>query len=67
MTLAIIPKPLPKPDFDALIQAYWLMFLCAPARPTPEPDGFYSLGEIGEAPEKSWTKATPYSIARQAK
>jgi hypothetical protein len=47
------------------IQAMWLMFLRTPHKPAPEVDGFYSLGEIGEAPEKAWTRLTPYSIARK--
>jgi hypothetical protein len=37
----------------------WLLFLFAPSKPDPEPDGF-NLGEIGSAAIKNWTQATPY-------
>ena len=50
---------------EAYIRAMWLIFLRCPHNPTPEVDGFYSLGEIGEAPEKAWTRLTPYSLARK--
>jgi hypothetical protein len=59
-----IEKFKPKPDRDALIEAYWIMFLRTPARPKPEPDGFFTLGEIGEAKEKDWERLTPYSLAK---
>ena len=50
---------------ETYIQAMWLIFLRTPHKPAPEVDGFYSLGEIGEAPEKTWTRLTPYSFARK--
>ena len=50
-----------QPDREALIQAMWLLFLFAPSKPNPEPDGFYSLGEIGSDTKKNWSRATPYS------
>lgn len=53
------------PDFDTFVTAMFLMFARAPRKATPEIDGSYSLGEIGEAPEKKWTRLTPYSIARK--
>lgn len=55
----------PPADFDAFVTAMFLMFARAPRKATPEIDGSYSLGEIGEAPEKKWTRLTPYSIARK--
>lgn len=49
---------------DPMLIAMWLMFCRAPKEKYPEPDGFYSLGEIGQAPEKKWTRPTPYSLAQ---
>ncbi len=50
-----------QPDREAYIQAMWLLFLSTPAKPNPEPDGFYNLGEIGSDANKNWSRATPYS------
>jgi hypothetical protein len=50
---------------DAHITAMWLLFCKAPKKATPDVDGSFSLGEIGGAPEKQWTRLTPYSIARK--
>jgi hypothetical protein len=63
---AIVPaaKSRKSPDVDALIQAYWLMFLRAPRAPDPDPDGFYDLKEIGSAPEKNWERLCPYSLVQ---
>jgi hypothetical protein len=66
MSTAIIRTPAKPHDWrEAYIRAMWLIFLRTPHKPAPEVDGFYSLGEIGEAPEKAWTRLTPYSIARK--
>lgn len=62
--LATVSKPQPPPDLDSLLLAYFLMFARCPRTPNPDIDGHFNLGEIGEAPEKTWTKATPYSLAR---
>ena len=51
----------PKADREALIQAMWLLFLFAPSKLNPEPDGFYYLGEIGSDAKKNWSRVTPYS------
>ena len=51
-------------DPDAYVTAMWLLFLRTPCQQKPNSDGSWSLGDVGEAPEKSWTKATPYSLAR---
>jgi hypothetical protein len=45
------------------VEARWLLFLATPCRKHPEADGSFDLGEVGEAPEKNWDKATPYSPA----
>jgi hypothetical protein len=50
-----------QPDREAYIQAMWLRFLLAPAKPNPELDGMYNLGEIGSDAKKNWSRATPYS------
>ncbi len=50
---------------DAHITAMWLLFCKMPKKEKPELDGSFSLGEIGAAPEKAWTRLTPYSIARR--
>lgn len=50
-----------RPDLDAHILAMFLLWAKAPRKAEPDADGFYSLGE---APEKTWTKATPYSLAQ---
>jgi hypothetical protein len=69
MTFAIVPaaKTQKHSDRDSLIYAYYLMFARAPRTPHPDPEGFYSLGEIGQDREKDWERLTPYSIARRAK
>ena len=66
MTLPIVPvvKSQKPPDLDSHILAMFLLWARAPRKAEPEIDGSYSLGEIGDAPEKTWTKATPYSLAR---
>lgn len=51
-------------DMDLRILAYYLMFCRAPKRIEPDTDGMYDLSGIGAAPEKNWTKATPYSLAQ---
>jgi len=58
-------KPVSPPNPDAFILAMFLMFCRAPRKDSPEPDGFYSLGEIGVDAEKTWSRLTPYSIARR--
>jgi len=50
-----------QPGREAFIQAMWLLFLFAPSKHDPDPDGFYSLGEIGSDANKKWSRATPYS------
>ena len=63
--LATIPTAQPKADFDSLVLAYFLMFARAPRNPNPDADGFYSLGDVGEAPDgKTFDRWCPYSIAR---
>ena len=47
---------------DKFIFAMYLMFLRAPGRETL-PGEPVDLGEIGTAPEKNWTRDTPYSVA----
>jgi hypothetical protein len=66
MSLAIVKYQRPQQsNFDAFVAAMYLMFARAPRKATPNIDGSYELGEIGAAPEKSWTRLTPYSIARR--
>lgn len=49
---------------DEKVAAYWQLFLLQNASPKPDPDGSFFLGEVGSAPEKNWTKVTPYSLAQ---
>jgi len=58
-------KIAPKPDIDAHILAMFLMWARAPRTPNADVDGHFDLGEVGSAPEKNWTKVTPYSLAQQ--
>lgn len=51
-------------DFDTFLMAMFLMYARAPRTPTPDVDGSYSLGEIGQTAPKKWARLTPYSIAR---
>jgi hypothetical protein len=46
------------------VAAMFLMWARAPRDPKPDLDGSFNLGEIGSAPEKTWTKATPYSLSQ---
>jgi hypothetical protein len=50
-------------DREAHIHAMWLLFLFAPSKAIPEPDGFFNLGEIGSDANKNWSRVTPYSPA----
>lgn len=61
--VVIYQKPARSPDFEAFVLAMFLMFARAPRQADPDVDGFYSLGEIGQAPEKNWSRLTPYSPA----
>jgi len=49
-------------NFDQFVWAMWLMFLRAPGRETA-PGEVVDLGEIGEVREKTFLRATPYSLA----
>lgn len=64
-TLMEIVKYVRLPDFDALIRAYWIMFCRAPKKAEPDSDGVYDLLEIGEVRDKTWARATPYSLAQR--
>ena len=65
---AIVPvnKSERAPHADAAVLAYWLMFLRAPAKPNPNPDGSYWLGEAGQdaLPDQRLLRDTPYSVCR---
>ncbi len=59
------PEPHKTRDFDAFVSAMWLIFLRTPANPDPDlEDGFFELGEVGEAREKNFSRTTPYSLAQ---
>ena len=45
------------------IEALWLVFLRTPGNNLPDIDGFYDLGEVGEAAAMLFERVTPYSIA----
>jgi len=45
------------------IEALWIMFLRTPVHETPDIDGMFDLGEIGEAVPMQFTRMTPYSTA----
>jgi hypothetical protein len=57
-----VQRPTPQFDVDAFILSRWLMFLRAPRQTAPGAP--VDLGEIGAAPEKTWTRVTPYSLAK---
>ncbi len=65
MTGMGIVKRQPEADREAYIQAMWLLFLFAPSKANPEPDGMYNLGEIGSDASKNWSRITPYSPAKE--
>lgn len=50
-------------DVDAHVLAMWLIYCRAPRKMSPDVDGHFDLGDIGEAPEKNWERLTPYSPA----
>jgi hypothetical protein len=66
MTTAIVTYQAPSRQLDpeAYMLLMFLMYARAPRKAAPDEAGFYSLGEVGRAPEKTWTKATPYSISQ---
>jgi len=47
------------------IAAYWALFCLQNANPEPDVDGSYYLGTITNPAQKTWTKVTPYSVARK--
>ena len=47
------------------VAAYWALFLLQNANPAPLDDGSFYLGQISNPAPKSWSKATPYSVARK--
>jgi hypothetical protein len=68
MTYAIVPvkqSTPPADPYEIFLAAMLMMYMRAPARKTA-PGETVDLGEIGSAPEKNWSKATPYSLARRA-
>lgn len=66
MTLATIKRMDPNAGSeDAFLWAMWLMFCRAPKKAEPDSDGVYDLLEIGEVRDKTWAKATPYSLAQR--
>lgn len=64
--MTAIIKPLKPVDVDQRILAMWLMSCSAPKKAEPEPDGSYSLGEIGDVglQEQRLLRDTPYSTCR---
>jgi hypothetical protein len=64
---ALMEAPLPANSGidprELYIAAMYLIFLRAPGRKTA-PGEPVDLGEIGEVREKSFSRATPYSVAR---
>jgi hypothetical protein len=42
----------------------WLLFLLQSSNPNPDDTGAYDLGTVNDAPNKNWTKITPYSPAQ---
>jgi hypothetical protein len=65
MSLVKYQPPAPAPDVDAFMLAMFLMYARAPKKAEPDVDGSYSLGEIGMDAEKTWSRLTPYSVARR--
>jgi hypothetical protein len=49
--------------FDTFVCAMWILFPLQSSKPEPDIDGMYNLRAINDAPEKTWTKSTPYSPA----
>jgi hypothetical protein len=50
---------------DPRIEALWIYFLLAPSKGEPEDDGSFFIGNVGNGPEKNWTREqTPYSPAQ---
>jgi len=52
---------------ERFIFGMFLLYATRPSKASPELDGSHYIGEVGSAPEKDWTKATPYSLARKLK
>jgi len=42
----------------------WLVFLLQSNNPNPDIDGMYDLRTMNDAPNRNWTKPTPYSPAQ---
>jgi hypothetical protein len=64
MNVVIKRPPPPHDRREVYIAAMWLIYCRAPRKAEPDVDGMYDLSEIGSVPEKNFSRATPYSIAR---
>ena len=67
MTTIITVQPSIDPR-ELYIAAMFAMYVRAPARPTREEltrGAITDLGEIGSVQEKTWDRATPYSVAQR--
>ncbi len=65
MTLAIKRVDPYAGSRDAFLWAMWIIFCRAPKKAEPDSDGVYDLLEIGEVRDKTWARATPYSLAQR--
>ena len=63
MTTAIMKYERVQDERERFIFGMFLLYATRPAKPSAEDDGSHYIGDVGTAPEKNWTKATPYSLA----
>ena len=53
-----------RPDYDTLIFAMFLLYASRPRKREPDEIGRNFIGDVGDAPEKSWTRPLgPYGPA----
>ena len=60
-----LKRPKTARDRADYIAAMWQLFLLQNGNPKPLDDGSFYLGNIENPAPKTWSKATPYSIARR--
>ncbi len=55
----------PEELHERMILAYFLLWSSRPRDAKPDETGAYFIGEVSGAPEKSWSRMTPYSVAER--
>ncbi len=62
MTTALVKFSKPKQfDVDGFLWSMFVLYASRPSKRTCEPDASWFIGDVNDAPQKNWTRLTPYS------